>query len=260
MTQFEKAVKTIAIIIAIFVVVVIIGGIVTAVVAITTIFSSDKAEHMFVTKANEAIESSVELKDIDESFDALEVEDLEVSNAIGTVTIREADIKEIHVSGTNLNEASTIELRGDKLWIDNAAVNVELFGVKLGEKVSEEDIGIVIEIPKGYTFESVYLENAVGTVYATGITAETIRLENGVGCMECTDIFASETKVECGVGNVELKFKGIMNDYDMHLEPGIGSITVDGVRQSEMNHTNREADNEIRVDGGAGKVTIDFSE
>lgn len=260
MTQFEKAIKTIAIVIAVFVMVVIIGGIVTAVLAVTAIFSSDKAHQMFATEAHQAVESAVELKDIDERFVAFEVKDLEVNNSIGNVTIIETDTADIHVTGKNLNEASSIELHGDKLYIESAAVNVELFGVKLGEKVNEEDIGITIEIPKDFKFESVYLMNSVGEMKVSDITAESMRIENNMGSMTAERILASETRIESGVGNVNVSFSGTMNDYDMRLEPGIGSIVVDGVKQSEMNHTNREAENSIRVEGGAGKVTIDFEE
>ncbi len=260
MTQFEKAIKTIAIVIAVFVVIVIIGGIVTVVIAITSIFSSDKAGQMFREGAQKAVESTVSLVNVDEDFDTSKVEDLEVMNSIGTVTICHTDTETIHVSGTNLNEASVIEMRGGKLYVESAAVNVELFGVKLGEKISEEDIGIKIEIPRDFEFESVYLDNTMGCLSMDEVTAETLRIENGMGTLECKNITVVDARVGAGVGNVSLEFTGSMNDYDMNLDPGIGSITADGVRQSNINHTNRDAVNTIKVDGGAGKIIIDFQE
>lgn len=260
MTQFEKAIKTIAIVIAVFVVIVIIGGIVTVVVAITSIFSSDKAGQIFRDSAQTAVESTVSLVNVDEDFDASEVDDLEVMNSIGTVTICHTDTQTIHVSGINLNESSAIELRGSKLYVESAAVNVELFGVKLGEKISEEDIGIKIEIPRDFEFDSVYLDNAVGSLSMDEVTAESLRIENGMGKLECRSITAENVKVCAGVGNVSLEFTGSMNDYDMNLDPGVGSIVTDGVRQKNINHTNRDADNTIKVEGGAGKITIDFQE
>ncbi len=260
MTQFEKAIKTIAIVIAVFVVIVIIGGIVTAVVAITSIFSSEKAGEMFADGAKKAVESTVTLINVDEDFDVSEIDNLEVINSIGTVTICHTNTDTIHVSGKNLNEPSMIEMRGSTLYVESAAVNVELFGIKLGEKINEEDIGIKIEIPEDFEFDSVYLENGMGSLTVDEITAETLRISSGMGGLNCKNISAETTKLDAGVGNIDMEFVGTMNDYDMNLNPGLGSITVGGVRQSQIKHTNRDANNSIKIDGGAGKIIIEFQE
>ncbi len=263
MTQFEKAIKTIAIVIAVFVVIVIIGGIITAIAAIASVFSSDKAHQMFKEGANKAVEQAIELKDIDESFDASDIEDLEVNNSIGTVKIVESDDEdadEIYVTGIGLNEASCVEQNGDELYICNAAIDVELFGVKLGQKISEEDIGVTVVIPKGFEFDDVILVNSVGDLEVDCLTAESIKMESGVGDTKCRNVYAQETHINSGVGTVDVCFSGSMNDYDMNLEPGIGSIYVDGIKQSEMSHTNRDADNSIKIESGAGRVDIKFEE
>ncbi|MDO5574698.1 MAG: DUF4097 family beta strand repeat-containing protein [bacterium] len=260
MTQFEKAIKTIAIVIAIFVVIVIIGGIVTAIVAITSVCSSDKAGKIFKDNARKAVESTVSLVNVDETFDASDVEDLEIISSIGTVTLCHTNTNDIHVSGMNLNDASVIEMRGDKLYVESAAVNVELFGVKLGEKINEEDIGIRIEVPEGFEFDSVYLESGMGCMSVDELTAENLKIENGMGDIDCKNVFAESTKIKNGVGNIKMEFTGGMNDFDMEMNPGIGSITVDGIRQNDIKHTNRDADNSIKIEGGAGTITVSFTE
>lgn len=261
MTQFQKLIKGFAITIAILIAVTIIGSIATAVFAVTTIFSSDKVQNI-VRDAEDthAHESEVAaLQNIDETFSINEVDNLKISNSVGNLTIEAADVDAIQVIGVNLSEASSVELSGDTLYIDNTSVKVVVFGINMGEKVTDEDPGVTVKVPRGFAFEEISVDSGVGTVTMDGITTRELELSSGTGCIEATDMTCGDVDIDAGVGSVTLYLNDQMTDYDMDLSPGIGAVYVDDIQQSEINHTNQNADYSLNVDGGVGEVKLYFN-
>lgn len=259
MTQFQKFVKTFAIVFALLIVFAIVGAISTAIIAITSVLSSEKTNDFFTSVQVESNDTTEVLQSVNETFDPDDVDNLEINNSIGTITVNEADVQEIVISATNISQDSRIEQRGTTLYVENNALQVEIFGVRVGEKISEDEADILIEVPKDLRFDNVKIDNGIGQMQLKGITAERAKITCGTGYTECNDFFAEDIKVDAGVGEVTLNIKGDVADYDMNLTPGIGSIYVDGIQQSEMNHTNRDADYVLKVDGGIGLVNINFN-
>ena len=157
------------------------------------------------------------------------------------------------------SEASSVESSGDTLYIDNTSVKVVVFGINMGEKVTDEDPGVTVKVPRGFAFEEISVDSGVGTVTMDGITTRELELSSGTGCIEATDMTCGDVDIDAGVGSVTLYLNDQMTDYDMDLSPGIGAVYVDDIQQSEINHTNQDADYSLNVDGGVGEVKLYFN-
>lgn len=263
MTQFQKLIKGFAITFAILIAVTIVGGIVTAILAVTSIFSFNEIQHSEVSveedyDLHEHESEPPVLQNIEESFPIYEVDSLEIENAVGDLKIEAADIDDIQVTGVNLSTASKVELSGDTLRIENTAVKVVLFGIKMGEKVTNVNPGVTVRVPRGFAFDEVQVESGVGTVKMDGITAKELYLASGTGTIDATDITCGDIDIDAGVGEVNIYLNAQMTDYDMDLTPGIGAIYVDDIQQSEISHTNEDADYSLNVDSGIGEVRLYF--
>ena len=275
MTDFEKGVKAFAIALAVILSIVFIGGIVGIIGNIARGFQigaeavseaaesassaiSDSAAEVHQNFYNGVAEHFSQTSDY--YFLPEEVDELSISNGIGEMTIKETDNEKIHISLGGSAECSEVRLSGSTLKIESSGVDVEIFGIRIGEKVDNENGGMVIELPKNVTFDEVLIENGIGNMEIAGLKAEEITIATGTGHLTCNDIDADEIRVESGVGEVEMNFSWPMNTYDMRIEPGVGSITINGVKQNEINHTNRDAAKTLRLSSSIGSIVVNFSE
>ncbi len=276
MTQFQKLIKGFAIAVAVLIAITIIGAIVTAIFAISSVVCDEDemnpTEEVYEINIDDEYESSAEdghdheyvpnqtaVYNIEETYRINEVDSLEIENSVGNLTVEAADVDEIQVIGVNLSEASRVELSGDTLHIENTSVKVVLFGINMGEKVTHANPGITVRVPRGFVFDEIEIESGVGTVTMDGITADEMYLVSGTGTIDATDITCGDVDIDAGVGEVNIYLNAEMTDYDMDLTPGIGAIYVDGIQQSEINHTNKDADYSLNVDSGIGEVNIHFN-
>ncbi|MFT3984467.1 MAG: DUF4097 family beta strand repeat-containing protein [Lachnospiraceae bacterium] len=275
MTDFEKGVKAFAIALAVILSIAVIGGIVGMIGNISRGFQiGAEAVSEAAESASEAISDSTSQvhqdfyngvaqhfsQASDYYFSPEEVDELSIENGIGSMTVRESDNEKIHVLLGNPTEYSEVKLSGSTLKVENSGVDVEIFGIRIGEKVDNENGGMVIELPRGIVFEEVSIENGIGNMEITGLKADEITIATGTGSLSCEDIDADEIRVESGVGEVKMNFSWPMNTYDMRIEPGVGSIIINGVKQSETNHTNRDASKTLRLSSSIGSIIVDFSE
>lgn len=275
MTDFEKGVKAFAIAMAVILSIALIGGIVSIIGNIARGFQfgaeavseaaesassaiSDSAAEVHQNFYNGVAEHFSQTSDY--YFLPEEVDELSIENGIGEMTIKETDNEKIHISLGGSTECCEVRLSGSTLKIENSGVDVEIFGIRIGEKVDNESGGMVIELPKNVTFDEVLIENGIGNMEIAGLRAEEITIATGTGHLTCNDIDADEIRVESGVGEVEMNFSWPMNTYDMRIEPGVGSITINGVKQNEINHTNRDATKTLRLSSSIGSIVVNFSE
>ena len=199
MTNFEKGVKSFAIALAVILCIAILGAIASAVGGVVNGIRhgaaavseaaetaseaiSDSAQQVHSDLYNEVAEQLPESSEYYFSTD--DVEDLSIQNGIGDMTIRETDDSRIHVTLGSTTECCSVGLSGDTLKIENSGVDVEIFGIRIGEKVENGEGGMVVEVPKGFAFEDVSVENGVGNMDISGIYAEDITISNGTGDLE----------------------------------------------------------------------------
>lgn len=275
MTNFEKGIKTFAIVLAIILCVGVLGGIISVLGGVA------KGIHHGAEAVSEAADaaSAALLKPAAQAdahfqnnvagrlsgtseyyFSTAEVKELSIENGIGEMIIAETDNEKIHVTIGNTSEICSVSMSGSTLEIENVGTEVEVFGIHIGERVEGAADGIVVEIPRDFRFEEVSIENGIGTMEVNGLRADEIAIESGTGSLKCIDIDANDIDVESGVGQVEIGFLGPMNAYDMRLDPGVGNIYVNGIKQNRINHTNKEAEKSIRISSAIGAVYVNFSD
>lgn len=294
MTEFQRIIKAVAIAFAIFLVVVIIGS----------IFSALSVFGFVADGLNNKGDKATGIN-YDETFQAKEIQSLNIDNAVGNVTVI-ADpsmTDSVKVTGSNVLESFSCNLQSDgNLKITNSDWeffnwDFSVFDNEDG-KVKNNSSHIEVLVPEKFAVEKLDVSNGVGEMNVEGITAEHFTVDGGVGKTTCKDTNAERVKIEggvgsltfknvvfndlsldigtgdvnlsgiltgdsdfdCGVGKAELELTGKVEDYDFDVDPGLGSIYVNGDKMEETNHTNKSAENAISIDGGVGSIDITIQE
>lgn len=163
---------------------------------------------------------------------------------------------------------------------------------------SEDGVSVVVTIPEGFVFERAAITTGAGKVYIASLCADTVKMELGAGKTDIDDLQArSRSKIstgagkltirdcelhnldmelgvgkqtltgrltgkcdiEYGIGNAELTLLGSRDDYQIHLEKGLGSATLDG-RAMSNDSVYGGGENRIEIEGGIGSMDIRFQD
>lgn len=276
MNEMQKVIKYIAIGFAAFLAFTIVTGIVTAFIALTGAFSGI---------------NSGDSKDINRSFD--NVSSLSVEPSIGTLKIKEGTSDKVEVIADNVSENFIVKKSQDgKLILKGKFVFWNIFGNHSENGKSD----ITIYLPSGFEAKEVEIDAGAGNIIieelttkrldinagagnisGRNITASRVDLDGGVGDIDIEEVDLSNATIDCGVGNinlqgkllgkneiecgvgeVELTLKGSVEDYDIKIDKGLGNISIDGEKYSEIKWNNGSANNSLDIDGGVGNIEIDF--
>lgn len=82
--------------------------------------------------------------------------------------------------------------------------------------------------------------------------------EGGSGSISYSGQLLGKTSLDCGSGRVSFELEGKREDYNINSESGSGGIWIDGTRTDHYKDRNSDVSNEIRIDGGSGRVLINF--
>ena len=82
-------------------------------------------------------------------------------------------------------------------------------------------------------------------------------LDMGVGKLELTCKFDGNAKIKAGVGEVLVNVLDKEDNYTLKLEKGIGDIKVNS--EAVLDKTLGSGDNLIEIKGGIGKINLNFS-
>jgi DUF4097 and DUF4098 domain-containing protein YvlB len=113
---------------------------------------------------------------------------------------------------------------------------------------------------KNLSADQVKVEGGIGSIKLQDVNFTDTDLNCGVGSMNISGQLNGRNKVECGIGGVNLDLTGNVDDYDIHVQSGIGAVRLNGSKLSENYTTDHNADNSITVDGGIGDVNININE
>lgn len=153
---------------------------------------------------------------------------------------------------------------------------------------------LVVYIPKNYTFDEVMIDAGAGMVEIEYLLTKRLKMDLGAGKARISQVEATEyaeveggaglielkngkmrnldleigagkaeitaeilgnSKISSGVGKLELNLVKTAGDYQLTIDKGIGSVTVDGTSQSD-NSTYGQGSNLIRLDTGIGSVEV----
>lgn len=143
----------------------------------------------------------------------------------------------------------------DKAYINTGAGDLQI------DRLEAEDLTINAGAGNvrgnNITADKTRLDGGVGNITLTGVSFNDADLKCGVGSMRLDGTLQGDNKLDCGIGDIDLELEGSREDYDIDVDSGIGTIRVDGQKVSELDQDN-DASNSLNVNGGIGKVTIDF--
>lgn len=83
-------------------------------------------------------------------------------------------------------------------------------------------------------------------------------LDMGVGKVTLKSRLSGESELDQGIGEAELILIGTKEDYQIHVNKGIGSAVIDGKQVSD-NTTCGSGQSEVEIDGGIGSIRVSFS-
>ena len=265
MTPFQKAVKYIAIALAVALIAAILGGILSVVGVIGLIDNADGvAEEVKTYPVSKTVrELRLQISAADLSVEVGEhfsvesnLKNLTVSEINGVLTVREKDTLFKNYSGAVLKltvpenfvfASAKVETGAGRVRID--ALSAEVLELELG--AGEVTIGQL------YATHSAELEGGAGKITIGGGSLHNLQLDMGVGQMNLTSALSGSSELNLGVGETNLQLIGTQADYTVLVEKGIGNATVAGV---EIGNEDRHGtgENRVEITGGVGAIRVDF--
>lgn len=281
MTGFQKAIKIIAIVFAISLTVSIIGAIVNVAGFLISTFS----------------EGDETFDGFSEGYDREEINNIRIENSYGKLIIKSGNEFLVEADGVSSGFETSITDSGT-LVIDNTGGNYNWARRFFGDDSRLKNAVITMTLPEGFKAEGIEIENGFGSLDIEAVTADYLRLKLGAGDCEIKEVTTKTTRIDagvgeldfadselgnmdlkcgvgeisiegklignndidCGVGEVSLKIFGSREDYDISITKGIGSIYIDGKKQSADVDDNEGAENVLNIKGGVGEVSVDFTE
>lgn len=274
MTPFQKTIKSLALVLAIFLTVIIIGSIITAsatILTLTGIIEFPASEKIEFTESYENITS------------------LDISLKAGELTIEKGDTFKLTA---NTDKGFSPEVRDGTLKIREKGFNFfnlfiwnnhSKYTLTIPEDAAFEDVKIDLGAGKAslsyINTQNLKINAGAGKITASNLTSNKARVDGGVGeftlidcslkdlSLECgvgkltyRGTMTGECKIDSGVGAVDIHLTGSKQDYEINISTGIGKLTVDGEKQSDGITINKGAVNVIDIDGGIGDTSIEFAE
>lgn len=282
MSSFQKTIKYIAIAFAIFLAIAIISGIGNAVFAIISAITGG-----FDSRDGDTT-------DFQQSF--TEVQSLDIENSTGKLIIKTGENFRVEAENVSTEFTAKVKSNGtlvvsdnnkdlEFLWFNingfnnpNSLITVYLPDNFVADEARINSGAGTVSV-EGLHADYLYISAGAGNIYGSNITAEEAKIEGGVGTIsldgvnlsdgdfDCgvgelniEGILAGKTKIDCGVGEVDLDLKGYVEDYELDIDSGIGTVRLNGEKISGEYRSKNNAPNSIKVDGGVGDVKINIQE
>lgn len=236
MTSGQRTIKYLAMALAIFLTVSIIGGILGALGMVTGIFESD---HVLSEMKEYQISEKVTSLD-------MEIEAAEFSIVTGEKLRVESNLKGLRV-----------RVKNGKLVVEDESH--PWFGGSGKGK-------LILYVPEGFAFETAEISTGAGEVRIDDLRSDKLRLELGAGTVRIDNLaIGSKTEIEGGAGKITVK-NGCVQDLDFQMGVGEVNFTAEvlgnsrihaGVGEVNMTLRGTKEDYEIHIDKGLGDVKVD---
>lgn len=151
--------------------------------------------------------------------------------------------------------------------VENGVLKVEdesWDGIKWGDNFNME-CKATLTIPAGTALDALDLSTEFGDIEVdAAITARSADLSTSMGDINCQSLQADELDAESDMGDVILHLPGSREDYSWDLETNMGTLTVDGQRQSsgmgEISALGGYGPNYVKAQADMGDIQVHFSE
>ena len=267
MNEAQKVIKYFAIALALFIIVSIISGILFGITSIGKIFSSNETE---VTDKMEESSFSSEVRNLNidivssdiviklgDSFKVMtNNSNIQIKQDINSVKIVE---KKHHLFNDYDQSQLVIYIPNkifDKVTIDGGAGNVNIESLITQELSLDLGAGKV-EINQLTVLNNTEIESGAGEVKLDNSILNNLELDMGVGKFSLEAKLLGNSEIDHGIGEFNLSLLG--KDYQIHVDKGIGSVTVNDTEVKD-NETIGSGINKIKINSGIGSIKINFKD
>jgi len=267
MTSFQKAIKYLAIALALFLALNIMYGIISAIGLIGSLFNGDSVNdnvrsydissdiqrlEIKINAADLSIKQG-EVFSVESNLKNLEVSDkngvLKIKETKRSVSTYEGAVLTVYVPYDTVFEKANIITGAGRFTAD--VLSADKIGLELGAgEVLIETLNAASEID---------IEGGAGQIKILGGTLYDLDLDMGIGQLEITSEFCGKCEFDLGVGESDITVIGHRDDYKIEIEKGIGNIKIDGKTVSDFGSSG-SGDNKIAISGGIGAINLNFKE
>lgn len=271
MSEVQKIIKYLAIAFALFLTFSIISGIVYAFIAIGNLFDSNQES---VTEDLETIaireEETISSLDLDVSGVNIIVKigkNFQVQTNSKYIQMKQENgklsIKEKENSWFSSGETAYLIVYIPKEFIfQEVSIEAGAGHVEIEELLSKEmdlDLGAgQVEIEKLTVLNQTEIDSGAGEVVIQDSILNNLDLNMGVGKFTLNAKLVGSSKIDHGVGELRLNLIGTKEDYQIHLNKGLGSTTIQGAEISD-DQTIGTGSSRLAIDGGVGKIDVHFT-
>ena len=267
MTNFQKTVKYIAMVFAIFLTVCIIGGILSMFGLFGGFFGSDAVTEDIKTYSVSSEIQSLEVKINAADFTIKQGESFSVESNLkhltvedknGVLTIKETKkfgstytgaVLTLYVPVDTVFEKADITTGAGRFTVDSLSAATIGFELGAGD----------VTISKLIAEKSADIQGGAGRITISDGAIKNLDFEMGMGQMNLTAALTGDCSLDSGVGEMNVTLLGNKDDYKLDLEKGIGSISVDGDNISNDREIGNGI-NEVEIHGGVGAINVKFKE
>lgn len=282
MTSFQKVIKYCAIAFAILLAIGIISGIASAVFGVVSAISGNMGYTFHDRKTIDVTETFTGVKslDIDNSTGNLKIE---TGETFQIVAERVSESFEAKVSGDGVlrlyEDESDFKFFGinfDGLESPNSKITLYLPADFVAEETKIETGAGAVSI-EGLQTEYLYISAGAGNITGSNVSAGKVKIDGGVGNVDLEEVvfedadfdcgvgnldiqgvLTGKNEIDCGVGGVSLDLAGDLEDYDLDIDAGVGTIRINGEKISGEANIDNHGGNSIKIDGGVGDVRINI--
>lgn len=106
--------------------------------------------------------------------------------------------------------------------------------------------------------DNTIVDTGAGELSIDNSSLNNLDLNMGVGKFMFTGQLFGKTEIDQGIGTIDLNLLGSKDDYQIHLDKGLGSVKIDG-NNINNDETLGNGNNKIDIDGGIGSIEINFT-
>lgn len=271
MSGMTKTIKYLAIAFALFLAFSIISGIMYSVLSLSNVFNDND---------NQAIAEELHDLEINDNTLLLDIDVLGSNIIIKQGDVFKAETNNKYIKTKQDKNRLYIEESGHK-WFHNSnnseliiyvpnnfvfdAVSVETGAGKVNvERLTTKklyfDLGAgKAKINNLMVLEDAKIDGGAGEISIDAISINDLDLDMGMGKLSLKSKLTGKNKIDSGVGELNLSIVGSLEDYEITLDKGVGSATLDGKTMIDES-TYGSGMNKLDIDGGVGSININFIE
>lgn len=270
MSNTQKGIKALAIVLCIIIIATIISGIIKGFIFLGYTFNlieldDTYSEIKLISKADEGITSlDLELGAIELSIEegtTLSIrtnkKNIKYTNTEGKIIIK--DTKK-HIFGIHSNNVGKIiitvpdETNLEYINLKTGAGSISLKDI-ITNKVKFEFGAGIVTINNLTVNKEASIETGAGEVFIKESYLSNLKLECGIGEVELSSILTGNNHIEGGIGNFQLSLLDSIKNYTIKSNKGIGKITINGKNLSNDKEEGT-GPNTINIKAGIGSVNI----